>query len=310
MNKSSKIFVAGHRGMVGSAIVRKLLAEGYENILYCAGDLRNQKIVTDWFGENEPEFVFHAAGKVGGIRHNSSAGAEFLYDNMMMAANIIRAAYDFNTEKLIYVGSSCIYPGNIQRAIKEDDFMTGPLELTNEPYAIAKISGVKLCQSFRDQYGCDFISAMPTNSYGPGDKYDLQRSHVLPALIRKVMTAQTRRESIVSVWGTGNPRREFIYVDDMADALIFLMNSYSDREIVNIGTGEETTIRQLCSLIKYILRWQGDFEFTGELDGTFRKLLDVSKLNAMGWKYLTDIYTGVETTIKDIVTKKINRDWV
>lgn len=300
MNLNSKIYIAGHRGMVGSALVRLLTAQGYTNLIRYETDLMNQVEVDHLFKVQQPEYVFLVAGKVGGIKANNTMRAEFIYNNLMIAANTIHAAYKHGVKKLLYTGSSCIYPKGIERPIREDDFMTGELEQTNEPYAIAKIAGIKLCQAYRDQYGCDFIAAMPTNSYGPGDHYDLDNSHVLPALIRKIMTAKQRGAKTVPIWGTGNPRREFIYVDDMADALIFLMNSYSGPDIVNVGTGEEVTIRQLCNLIKYILKWDGEFEFSGDLDGTFKKLLDVSRINALGWKYKIDIYQGVETTIKSL----------
>lgn len=310
MNKNSKIYVAGHRGMVGSALIRTLKAQGYNNLLIQEVDLKDQVAVSIFFATHEPEYVFLTAGVVGGVKYNNSSRATFVYDNIMIAANVIEASREFKVKKLLFTGSSCIYPNNIQRPICESDFMEGPLEKTNEPYAIAKIAGIKMCEAYRDQYGCNFISAMPTNSYGPNDKYDLDKSHVLPALIRKIITAKEQGENIVKVWGTGNPRREFIYVDDMADALIFLMQTYDSPEIINVGTGEEVSIRQLCNLIKYILKWDGDFEFSGDLDGTFRKLLDIKKLTDLGWKYKTEIYSGVEKTIEDIKQRNLIQSWL
>lgn len=298
MEKNSKIYVAGHRGMVGSAIVRKLKAEGFQNIITRKSselDLRSQPAVSDFFVKENPEFVFLAAAKVGGIHANNTYRADFLYDNIMIEANIIHAAYKNDVTKLLFLGSSCIYPKMASQPIKEEDLLTGLLEQTNEPYAIAKIAGIKLCETYRDQYGCNFISAMPTNLYGQGDNYHLQNSHVLPALIRKFDTAVREGLKEVEIWGTGTPKREFMYVDDLADACFFLMNNYNEREFVNVGTGEEVTIKELAEMVGKTTGFTGSIVFNTEKpDGTPRKLMDSAKLQAAGWKHRISLKEGVE----------------
>ncbi len=304
-----KIYVAGHRGMVGSAIVRKLEAEGFHNILTRTSselDLRDQAAVRDLFATEKPDHVFLAAAKVGGIHANNTYRAEFLYDNLMMASNIIHAAYEHQVRKLLFLGSSCIYPREAPQPLKEDYLLTGPLEHTNEPYAIAKIAGIKLCGSYRDQYGCNFISVMPTNLYGPNDNYDLENSHVLPALLRKFHTAKKEGDSSVTIWGTGRPRREFLHVDDLADACLFLMQRYNDKPFVNIGTGEDIPIRDLALLIKDIVGFEGDLEHdTSKPDGTPRKLMDVSRLHALGWRHTIGLREGIEQVYADVRASEI-----
>jgi GDP-L-fucose synthase len=304
MQKSSKIYVAGHNGMVGSAIVRKLLTEGYDNILTRTSselDLCNQQLVDSFFNDQRPEYVFLAAAKVGGIVANNTYRADFLYKNLMIECNIIYAAYKYNVKKLLFLGSSCIYPKFASQPIIEVSLLTGLLEVTNEPYAIAKIAGIKLCETFRDQYECDFISVMPTNLYGPNDNYDLETSHVLPAMIRKFYEATDQ----VVLWGTGNVRREFLHVDDLADACIFLMLTYSDKSIVNIGTGQDITIKELANLIKDVFQFKGDIIWdTTKPDGTPRKLLNVEKLNSIGFKYKISLEQGIKDVIKDYISNK------
>jgi GDP-L-fucose synthase len=307
MNKQDKIFVAGHRGMVGSAIVRKLMAEGYENIVTKTSselDLMNQSDVMQFFAEEKPQFVFLAAAKVGGIYANNTFRAEFLYNNLMIEANVIHAAHVHGTEKLLFLGSSCIYPKLAPQPLTEDSLLTGELEPTNEPYAIAKIAGIKLCESYRDQYGSNFISAMPTNLYGPNDNYDLQNSHVLPALIRKFHEGKINGLPEVEVWGTGSPLREFLHVDDLADACYFLMLNYSEKEFVNVGTGTDLSIKSLAEMVKDIVGYQGQLVWnTSKPDGTPRKLMNVSKLESLGWKHQIDLKKGIEMVYSEFVEK-------
>ena len=298
--KDARIYVAGHRGLVGSAIVRRLEAEGFRNVLTATRqelDLRDQAAVNAWFATNRPEYVYLVAGTVGGILANSTRPAEFIYDNLMMAANVIEAARRNEVTKLLYLGSSCIYPREAPQPMTEDVLLTGALEPTNEPYAVAKIAGIKLCQAYRRQYGCNFISAMPTNLYGPGDNFDLESSHVVPALIRKFHAAKERGEREVEIWGTGTPRREFLHVDDLADACLFLMAHYEDDEHINVGTGEDISIRDLALLIRDIVHPHAELVFdTSKPDGTPRKLLDVSRLTELGWTASTPLRQGLEAT--------------
>jgi len=309
VEKQARIYVAGHRGMVGSAIVRKLQAEGYSNLITRTSselDLRNQAAVTDFFADEQPEYVFLAAAKVGGILANNSFRAEFLYDNLMIESNIIHSSYKSGVKKLLFLGSSCIYPKLAPQPLKEEYLLSGYLEPTNEPYAIAKITGIKLCEAYRSQYGCNFISAMPTNLYGPNDNYDLQGSHVLPALIRKFHEAKLNGQPGVEVWGTGAPRREFLHADDLADACFFLMQHYNDDLFVNVGTGEDVTIRELAELVKETVGYEGDLYWNTEKpDGTPRKLMDVSRLHALGWKHKTDLKQGLEMTYQDFLANEV-----
>jgi GDP-L-fucose synthase len=304
MEKNAKIFVAGHRGMVGSAIVRKLNSEGYENILVRTSselDLRNQEAVDKFIKEQKPDYVFLAAAKVGGIHANNIYRGEFLYDNLMIQNNIIHSSYKHSVTKLLFLGSSCIYPKFAEQPIKEEYLLTGPLEQTNEPYAIAKIAGLKLCNAYRSQYGCNFIAAMPTNLYGPNDNYDLQNSHVLPALLRKMLVAKRENHAGVEIWGTGTPRREFLHVDDLAYASFFIMEHYNEEGWLNVGVGEDIAIKDLAYLIKDIVGYQGELNFnTSKPDGTPRKLLDVSKLNALGWKAAIDLRQGIEKIYQEV----------
>ncbi len=305
MNKNSKIYVAGHNGMVGSAIVRKLKDLGYTNIVTKSKkelDLTNQFLVNQFFHFERPEYVFLAAAKVGGIKANDEFRADFIYQNLSIQTNIIKASYDCGVKKLLFLGSSCIYPKFCQQPIKEEYLLTGTLEPTNDAYAIAKIAGIKMCQDFNKQYGTNFISVMPTNLYGPGDNYDLNNSHVLPAMIRKFHEAKVNGTEKVEIWGTGTPKREFLYVDDLADACLFLMNNYNDSEIVNIGTGQDVTIAELAIGISKIVGYDGEIYFNTEMpDGTPRKLLDVSKLKDLGWKYQTSLSDGIKKTYQDYV---------
>jgi GDP-L-fucose synthase len=297
MNTTSKIFVAGHRGMVGSAIYRKLKREGFNNILTRTSqqlDLRSQSEVDRFFQTELPDYVFLAAAKVGGILANNTYRAEFLYDNLMIEANVIHAAYTYGVKKLLFLGSSCIYPKMAPQPLKEEYLLTGELEPTNEPYAIAKITGIKLCDAYRHQYGCNFISAMPTNLYGPNDNYDLETSHVLPALIRKFHTAKKEGQESVVMWGTGKPQREFLHVDDLADACYYLMQAYNEPGLVNIGTGTDIPIVELAHLIKDIVGYQGTIEHDlTKPDGTPRKLMDVSKLQKAGWTASIGLEEGI-----------------
>jgi GDP-L-fucose synthase len=302
MNKDSKIYVAGHRGLVGSAIVRRLSKEGFTRIITRTSkeaDLRNQKAVEDLFAAEKPEYVFMSAAKVGGIMANNTYRADFLYENLMIESNVIHQSYVHGVKKLLFLGSSCIYPKLAPQPLKEESLLSGFLESTNEPYAIAKIAGIKLCENYRTQYDCDFISAMPTNLYGPNDNYDLTNSHVIPALIRKFCEAKINGEPAVEIWGTGKPLREFLHVDDLADACLFLMLNYSELQFINIGTGEELTIKDLALLIKDIVGYNGDLEFNaGKPDGTPRKVMDVSKLSRLGWEYSIQLRDGLKQVIE------------
>ena len=298
MEKNAKIYVAGHHGLVGSGIMRSLQRHGYENIIVRTHrelDLRNQEQVNRFFEEEKPEYVFLAAAKVGGIWANSQAPADFCYDNMMISANVIHAAYEHHVKKLLFLGSSCIYPKMAPQPIKEEYLLTGALEPTNEGYALAKISGMQMCKFYRRQYGCDFISAMPTNLYGINDNFDLNSSHVLPAMIRKFHEAKVQNKPEVVLWGTGKVLREFLYVDDLADALVFLMNHYSDESHVNIGTGEDLSIHDLALTVKEVVGYQGDIVYdSSKPDGTPRKLLDVSLLHSIGWHHQVGLRQGIE----------------
>ncbi len=297
MEKHDKIYVAGHRGMVGSAIVRKLKQEGFANILTQSSselDLRNQEAVRSFFEEQKPDYVFLAAAKVGGIQANNIYRADFLYDNLMIQNNVIHQAYEHKVKKLMFLGSSCIYPKLAPQPLQEESLLTGTLEPTNEPYAIAKIAGIKMCEAYRDQYQCNFISVMPTNLYGPGDNYDLNNSHVLPALIRKFHKAKLKGDKSVVVWGTGAPLREFLHVDDLADACYFLMCNYNDKSFVNVGSGIDLSIKDLALLVKEVVQFEGDLVFdTTKPDGTPRKLMDVSKLKKIGWEYRITLQEGI-----------------
>jgi GDP-L-fucose synthase len=300
MNHGSRIFVAGHRGLVGSAVLRRLQQLGYENILTATRDqldLRDQAAVNYWFRANRPEFVLLVAGTVGGILANSTRPAEFIYDNMMIHATVVHSSHVFGVDKLLYLGSSCIYPRDCLQPMAESMLLSGSLEPTNEAYAIAKIAGIKLCQAYRTQYGKDFISAMPTNLYGPNDNFDLSSSHVLPAMIRKFHDAKIEGRPDVTLWGTGSPRREFLHVDDLADACVFLMQRYSDGMHINVGTGEDLSIRDLADLVRRIVYPDATVVFdASKPDGTPRKLLDVSRLHALGWRHRTALGEGIEGT--------------
>jgi GDP-L-fucose synthase len=300
MDKTSRIFVAGHRGLVGSAVIRRLSEDGYRNLLTATRDqldLRDQAAVNYWFRANRPEHVFLVAGRVGGILANSTRPAEFIYDNMMIHATVVHAAHVFGVTKLLYLGSSCIYPRVCPQPMTEAQLLTAPLEPTNEPYAIAKIAGIKLCQAYRRQYGCDFISAMPTNLYGPNDNFDLQSSHVLPALVRKFHDAKARGADEVTIWGTGTPRREFLHVYDLADACVFLMHNYDDESHINVGTGEDLTIRELAEIVRSVVHPSATITFdTSKADGAPRKLLDVSRLHDLGWRHRIELRSGIEHT--------------
>ena len=307
MEKHDKIYVAGHRGMVGSAIVRRLEKEGFENLLLRTSgqlDLRNQAAVTDFFAEERPDYVFLAAAKVGGIMANNVYRADFLYENLQIQNNVIHNAYLTGVKKLMFLGSSCIYPKLAPQPLQEESLLTGTLEPTNEPYAIAKIAGIKLCESYRRQYGCNFISVMPTNLYGPNDNYDLQNSHVLPAMIRKFHEAKIDNKPFVELWGTGTPLREFLHADDLADACLFLMQNYDDEPFLNIGSGTDLSIKALAEVIKNIVGYEGDLRWnTDKPDGTPRKLMDVSKLHNMGWKHHYNLTEGIETAYEDFLSK-------
>ena len=300
MDKKDKIYIAGHRGMVGSAIHRRLKRDGFENFVFRTSDeldLRDQHAVADFFEKEKPDYVFLAAAKVGGILANNTYRAEFLYDNLMIQSNVIENAYRQDVEKLLFLGSSCIYPKLAPQPLKEDYLLTGLLEHTNEPYAIAKIAGIKMCDAYRTQYGCNFISVMPTNLYGPNDNYDLNTSHVLPALIRKFHEAKVQDQPEVIVWGSGNPRREFLHADDMADACVFLMKNYNEEGLINIGVGEDLSIKELAEMIKEITGYKGKVVFdASKPDGTPRKLMDISKLSSLGWKATIQLKSGIEKT--------------
>jgi len=300
MKKGAKIYVAGHRGLVGSAIMKKLKKEGYNNLVYRTSselDLRRQEKVEEFFKEEKPEYVILAAAKVGGIQANDTYSAEFLYDNLMIESNVIDAAYQNDVKKLLFLGSSCIYPKFADQPMKEEYLLSGELESTNEGYAVAKITGIKLCEHYNKQYGTNFISAMPTNLYGPNDNFDLETSHVLPALVRKFHEAKINDEDEVVIWGTGKPRREFLHVDDLADSLLFLMNNYDGDQFVNVGVGKDISILELAELIKDIVGFEG--EIVNDLskpDGTPRKLLDVSRLNDLGWEAQISLEEGIKDT--------------
>ncbi len=307
MNKDSKIYIAGHRGMVGSAIQRKLQQEGFTNFVTRTSkelDLRNQQAVADFFAKEKPEYVFLAAARVGGIVANNSYRADFIYENIMIQSNIIHSSYVNGVKKLMFLGSSCIYPKLAPQPLKEDYLLTGLLEETNEPYAIAKIAGIKMCDAYRAQYGCNFISVMPTNLYGTNDNYDLKNSHVLPALIRKIHTAKKENNPTVEVWGTGAPMREFLHANDLADACYYLMQNYNEAGLVNIGVGEDITIKDLALLVKKIVGYTGELNFdTTKPDGTPRKLMDVGKLHAFGWKHKINLEEGIASVYNEVKDK-------
>lgn len=307
MNKQDKIYIAGHRGMVGSAIFRKLTAEGFSNIVTRTSaelDLRNQQAVADFFAEEKPAYVFLAAAKVGGIMANNIYRGEFLYENLMIQNNVIHSAYVNRVTKLMFLGSSCIYPKLAPQPLKEEYLLTGELEPTNEPYAIAKIAGIKMCDAYRSQYGCNFVSVMPTNLYGPNDNYDLNNSHVLPALIRKFHEAKMNGAEKVVMWGTGSPLREFLHADDLADACYYLMQHYNEPGLVNIGVGEDIAIKDLAVLISKIVGFEGNIEHDlSKPDGTPRKLMDVSKLHGLGWKAKTGLEEGIRKVYAEYKTK-------
>ncbi|MCP2029187.1 GDP-L-fucose synthase [Flavobacterium sp. HSC-32F16] len=304
MNKSDKIYVAGHRGMVGSAILRQLKIKGFTNFILKTSaelDLRNQQDVADFFQTEKPDYVFLAAAKVGGILANNTYRGDFIYENLMIQNNVIHQSCLNNVKKLMFLGSSCIYPKMAPQPLKEEYMLTGELEPTNEPYAIAKIAGIKMCDAYRSQFGCNFISVMPTNLYGPNDNYDLKKSHVLPAMLRKFITAKRNNENSVTIWGTGNPKREFLYVDDLADASLFLMENYNEQGLVNVGVGEDISILDLAVLVKKIVGFEGEIlTDISKPDGTPRKLMDVSKLNGFGWKAKTSLEEGIRKVYKEI----------
>jgi len=308
MNIDAKIYIAGHLGMVGSAIHRNLISKGYSNFVFRSIDeldLLNQEDVAAFFYSEKPEYVILAAAKVGGILANNTYRAQFIYENLMIQNNIIHQSYLNGVKKLLFLGSSCIYPKMAPQPIKEEFLLTGLLEDTNEPYAIAKIAGIKMCEAYRDQYGCNFISVMPTNLYGPNDNFDLKNSHVLPALIRKFHEAKINNASFVEIWGTGTPMREFLYVDDMADACVFLMENYNDKQFLNVGCGSDLSIKDLALLVKKVVGYNGDLHFdTSKPDGTPRKLLDVSKLFATGWKPKVSLEEGITRVYNQVFLKK------
>ncbi|VXA95739.1 bifunctional GDP-fucose synthetase: GDP-4-dehydro-6-deoxy-D-mannose epimerase and GDP-4-dehydro-6-L-deoxygalactose reductase [Flavobacterium sp. 9R] len=309
MNKQDKIYIAGHRGMVGSAILRNLEAAGYTKFVLRTSselDLRNQQAVADFFATEKPDYVFLAAAKVGGIIANNTYRADFIYENMMIQSNVIHQAYVHQVKKLLFLGSSCIYPKMAPQPLKEDYLLTGLLEPTNEPYAIAKIAGIKMCDAYRSQYGCNFISVMPTNLYGPNDNYDLNNSHVLPALLRKFITAKNSGARSVDMWGTGSPKREFLHADDLAAACVYLMNTYDAEGLVNIGVGEDVSILELAQLVQKIVGYNGTIATDpSKPDGTPRKLMDVSKLTALGWKAQISLEEGIQRVYEEIKDK----DW-
>mgnify|MGYP000992951402 FL=1 len=304
MNKQDKIYIAGHRGMVGSAILRNLEAAGYSNFVLRTSselDLRNQQAVADFFEAEKPDYVFLAAAKVGGIIANNTYRADFIYENMMIQSNVIHQAYMHQVKKLLFLGSSCIYPKMAPQPLKEDYLLTGLLEPTNEPYAIAKIAGIKMCDAYRSQYGCNFISVMPTNLYGPNDNYDLNNSHVLPALLRKFITAKNSGAPTVNLWGTGSPKREFLHADDLAAACVYLMESYDAEGLVNIGVGEDVSILELAQLVQKIVGYEGTIQTDpSKPDGTPRKLMDVAKLTALGWKAQISLEEGIQRVYDEI----------
>ncbi len=307
MEKSSKIFVAGHKGMVGSAIVRKLQADGYKNIITKNSkevDLTNQTVVKDFFEKEKPEYVFLAAARVGGINANNTYRADFIYQNLMIQSNVIHFSYENKVKKLLFLGSSCIYPKLAPQPLKEEYLLTGLLEHTNEPYAIAKITGIKMCDAYRAQYGCNFISVMPTNLYGPNDNYDLEKSHVLPALLRKFHEAKENKKPFVEIWGSGKPKREFLHTDDVADACLFLMEKYNEAEQVNVGVGEDISINDLALLIKKIVGYEGELKYdSSKPDGTPRKLMDVSKIHSLGWRHKINLEEGIKMVYEEVKEK-------
>ena len=309
MEKQAKIYIAGHRGMVGSAIERRLRKDGFENIVTRSSkelDLRNQQAVNSFFETEKPDYVFLAAAKVGGIVANNTYRAEFIYENLMIESNIIHAAYVNKVTKLLFLGSSCIYPKMAPQPLKEEYLLSDYLEPTNQPYAIAKIAGIELCDGYRAQYGCNFISAMPTNLYGPNDNYDLEKSHVLPALLRKFITAKKNKVPAVELWGTGTPKREFLHVDDLADACLYLMETYNEKGLVNVGWGDDVTILELAQIVKRVVGFEGELKFdTTKPDGTPRKLMDVTKLTSLGWKATITLENGIKAVYDDIK----NNDW-
>lgn len=304
MNLEDKIYIAGHRGMVGSAILRQLKAKGYTNFILKTSlelDLRNQQDVADFFAEEKPDYVFLAAAKVGGIIANNTYRGDFIYENLMIQNNVIHQSYLNNVKKLMFLGSSCIYPKMAPQPLKEEYMLTGELEPTNEPYAIAKIAGIKMCDAYRDQFGCNFISVMPTNLYGPNDNYDLKNSHVLPAMLRKFITAKRNNDDSVTIWGTGSPKREFLHADDLAEACFYLMENYNEEGLVNIGVGEDISILDLAILVKKIVGFEGKIlTDTTKPDGTPRKLMDVSKLNGFGWTAKTSLEEGIQKVYDEI----------
>ena len=308
MNKEAKIYIAGHRGMVGSAIQRRLTSLGYEKIITMSSeelDLRIQERVNEFFEAERPDYVFLAAAKVGGILANNTYRADFIYENIMIQSNVIHSAYATGVKKLMFLGSSCIYPKMAPQPLKEEYLLTGLLEPTNEPYAIAKIAGIKMCDAYRSQYGCDFISVMPTNLYGPNDNYDLQNAHVLPSLVRKFHEAKLNNAPEVNIWGSGTPKREFLHADDLADACVYLMNNYSDAGLVNIGTGEDISISDLAGLIQKVVGYDGAIVYdSNKPDGTPRKLMDVSKLTSLGWKFSIPLEKGLELVYKEYQSRK------
>lgn len=309
MNLNDKIYVAGHRGMVGSAILRQLRAEGFTNFVLKTSselDLRNQQAVADFFEKEMPDYVFLAAAKVGGIIANNTYRGDFIYENLMIQNNVIHQSYLNNVKKMMFLGSSCIYPKMALQPLKEEYMLTGELEPTNEPYAIAKIAGIKMCDAYRDQFGCNFISVMPTNLYGPNDNYDLKNSHVLPAMLRKFIIAKRNNDASVTIWGTGNPKREFLHADDLAEACLFLMKNYNDSGLVNIGIGDDISILELAHLVKKIVGFEGQILMdTTKPDGTPRKLMDVSKLSGLGWKAKITLEEGIKKVYEEIK----NNDW-
>lgn len=312
MQLNDKIYIAGHRGMVGSAILRNLQSRGFTNFVTRTSselDLRNQQAVNDFFAAEKPAYVFLAAAKVGGIMANNTYRGEFLYDNLMIQSNVINAAHEHKVKKLMFLGSSCIYPRLAPQPLKEEYLLTGELEPTNEPYAIAKITGIKMCDAYRSQYGDDYISVMPTNLYGPNDNYDLKNSHVLPALIRKFHEAKIQHAPHVELWGTGSPKREFLHVDDLADACVYLMENFSEEGFVNIGTGEDLSIHDLALLIRKIVGYEGELVYDkSKPDGTPRKLMDVSKLHGMGWKARISLEEGIRTVYEEYKKKELKAD--
>lgn len=307
MQKDSKIYIAGHNGMVGSAIVRLLKNNGYTNIITRSSqqlDLRNQASVNEFFLQEKPEFVFLAAARVGGIQANNTYRGSFLYENLMIEANVIEASRINDVKKLLFLGSSCIYPKFAPQPLNESSLLTGSLEYTNEPYAIAKIAGIKLCETYRDQYGCNYISVMPTNLYGPNDNYDLENSHVLPALISKINHAKKEHSDSVVIWGTGTPMREFMHVDDLAEACYFLMKNYNEKELINAGYGEDISIQELAQLVKKIVGFSGKIENDlSKPDGTPKKLMDSSKINALGWKAKISLEQGITSVYNEMKNK-------